>query len=41
MSRVVLIDNEVGLSLGLGNGDNPDGEIVVEDSLVMGEHSAS
>lgn len=37
----MIIDNEVGLSLGLGNGDSPLGEITLEDSLIMGEHSPS
>ena len=41
VSRVVVADNMVGLSLGLGNGDNPDGEITLENSLVMGEHAAT
>lgn len=41
VKRVVIVDNEVGLSLGLGNGDSPLGEIVLEDSLIMGEHIAS
>lgn len=36
-----MIDNKVGVELGLANGDNPTGSITLKDSLILGEHSPS
>ena len=36
--HLVLVDHQVGLELGLANGDNPNGNITLSDSLIIGEH---
>ena len=39
MKNVKIIDNAIGLKAGIGSGTNA--EIVLEDSLIIGEHTAS
>ena len=40
-SELILIDNRQSISLGLARGDTPDGKIVIERSLISGEHPGS
>ncbi len=36
--NLILVDNQVGIELGLSNGDNPNGNLTLRNSLVVGEH---
>lgn len=37
----MAVDNEVSLNLGLARGDTPLGTVLVENSLIIGEHAGS
>ena len=39
--RLVVVDNRIGVELGLANGDNPHGSISLLNSLLVGEHADS
>ncbi len=41
VEEVVLLDNKYGTELGFTNGDNPVGEILLQNSVFVGEHTAT
>lgn len=38
---LIIVDAKVGIQLGLANGDNPNGNITLSNSLISGEHTGT